>query len=238
MNVKTIAEKLGGNRYPGRGILLGRDEGGAHAVLVYFIMGRSDNSRNRVFVRTEDGIRTEAFDPSKLTDPSLIIYRPVRILGDTVIVSNGNQTDTIYEHLRSGGDFRSALMTRTFEPDAPIYTPRISGIIKPDGSYALSILKTMNGNPACCCRQFFEYDAPLPGAGHLIHTYREDGDPVPSYEGEPAAVSVPGSLDELAGAVWEALDKDNRVALFALRRNLKTGAMESRIINRFGDVTP
>jgi IMP cyclohydrolase len=240
MTARTIEEQLGGNRYPGRGILLGRDEGGAHAVLVYFIMGRSENSRNRVFVRTEDGIRTEAFDPSKMTDPSLIIYHPVRILGDTVIVTNGDQTDTIYEHLQKGGDFRSALLTRTFEPDAPIYTPRISGLIKPDGSYALSILKTLGGDPACCCRQFFEYDAPVPGAGHLIHTYKGDGNPVPSFEGEPVAVAVSGDLDALAGAVWNALDKDNRVSLFAMRKDFNTGAIESRIINRFGsgDATP
>ncbi|HHT17311.1 MAG TPA: inosine monophosphate cyclohydrolase [Papillibacter sp.] len=233
MKAMTIAEQLGGNPYPGRGILLGRDEGGAGAVLVYFIMGRSENSRNRVFVATEDGIRTEAHDPSKMTDPRLIIYHPVRIFGDTIIVTNGDQTDTIRDHLQNGGDFRSALLTRTFEPDGPIYTPRISGLLRPDGSYNLSILKTLGGDPACCCRQFFEYDAALPGVGHLIHTYKGDGDPVPSFEGEPVAVNVKGSLEEFAQNVWQALDKDNRVSLFALRKDLETGTVETRIINKF-----
>lgn len=233
MKAARIQERLGGNPYPGRGILLGRDEDGQGAVLVYFIMGRSENSRNRIFIPTEDGIKTEAYDPSKLTDPSLIIYHPVRILGDTVIVSNGDQTDTIRDHLISGGDFRSALMTRTFEPDGPIYTPRISGLLRPDGSYVLSILKPLDGDPGCCCRFFYDYDNPRPGLGHLIHTYRGDGNPVPSFEGEPLPVKVPGPLEEFAREVWRALNEDNRVALFALRRDLKTGAVETRIINKY-----
>jgi len=233
MKALTIGERLCGNPYPGRGILLGRDEDGTGAVLVYFIMGRSENSRNRVFVPTEDGIKTEAHAPSKMKDPSLIIYHPVRIMGDTVIVTNGDQTDTIRDHLRSGGDFRSALMTRTFEPDGPIYTPRISGLLRPDGSYVLSILKTLDGDPSCCCRFFYDYDCPLPGLGHLIHTYQGDGDPVPSFQGEPAPVKVSGGLEEYAREVWQALNSDNRVALFALRRDLKTGSVQTHIINKY-----
>jgi hypothetical protein len=179
MTPKDIITELSSNTYPGRGILLGRSEDGPRAVLHYFIMGRSTNSRNPVFVPTGDGIRTEAFDPSKMTDPSLIIYHPVRIVGDTVIVTNGDQTDTIWQTAGEENFFYKALQTRTFEPDAPNFTPRISGLLTPDGSYKLSILKSLGGNPACCCRQFFEYDAPLPGVGHLIHTYKCDGDPIP-----------------------------------------------------------
>ena len=212
--------------------MLGCSEDGTRAVLLYFIMGRSTNSRNRVFLPTDDGIRTEAFDPSKMTDPSLVIYHPVRIFDDSIIVTNGDQTDTIRAAVSSDNFFYSALRTRTFEPDAPNYTPRISGLIEPDGSYKLSILKSLDGSPACSCRQFFEYDAPVPGVGHLIHTYKSDGDPIPSYEGEPKAVAVKGSLRDYASAVWNALNADNKVSLFALSRDLTTGRIENFIINK------
>ncbi len=232
MTSTDIKTALSSNTYPGRGILLGRSEDGLRAVLIYFIMGRSENSRNRVFKRTDDGIRTEAFDPSKITDPSLIIYRPVRFFDDTIIVTNGDQTDTIRSAAPAENFFYSALLTRTFEPDAPNYTPRISGLVLPDGSYKMSILKSSDGNPDCCCRQFFEYDAPVPGIGHLIHTYKCDGAPIPSYEGEPKAVAVTGSLDDYANTVWDALNADNKVSLFALSKELLTGRIESTIINK------
>ena len=232
MTTRDIREELQSNTYPGRGIILGRSEDGTRAVLVYFIMGRSENSRNRVFVKTDDGIRTEAFDPSKMTDPSLIIYHPVRLLDNTVIVTNGDQTDTIRKAAGTENFFNSALLTRTFEPDAPNYTPRISGLIEPDGSYRLSILKSLDGDPSCCCRQFFEYDSPIPGIGHLIHTYKSDGAPIPSFEGEPKAVGVTGSFRDYALTVWDALNADNKVSLFALSKELATGVMESVTINK------
>jgi IMP cyclohydrolase len=230
--MKTIPNYLNGNPYPGRGILLGRSVDNACAVMAYFIMGRSENSRNRVFSLTEDGIRTEARDPRKMQDPSLIIYHPVRTLNGCTIVTNGDQTDTVRNAMAQGGDFRSALETRTFEPDAPNYTPRISGLVRPDGSYELSILKSLDGDPACCCRQFFSYDAPAAGAGHLIHTYETDGAPLPSFRGEPVLLTVDApDAAALCDQLWSALDADNRISLFVRYLNLATGEAETVIRN-------
>ncbi len=202
--------------YPGRGILLGKTPGGK-AVCAYFIMGRSGNSRNRVFEKTEDGIRTCAFDESKMTDPSLIIYHPVRRIaarnGETMIVTNGDQTDTIRDYLEAGKSWLDALFTRTFEPDEPNWTPRVSGVLEPDGAYMLSILR--NTCPDCCERFFYTYDAPTAGMGHFISTYEGFGSPLPSFHGEPVAVEIPETdARTLADAVWNALDRDNRVSLY------------------------
>ena len=231
------AAYLRGNEYPGRGILLGRSADDKHAVIAYFIMGRSVNSRNRVFTETEDGIRTEAHDPAKMEDPSLIIYHPVRVYDGKTIVTNGDQTDTIRDALAAGKCFRHALLTRAFEPDVPNYTPRISGIVAEDGSYKLSILKSLNGDPACCCRYFFEYDRPAAGMGHIIHTYAGDGSPLPSFEGEPRAVTLAaGSAAELAALLWENLNADNRVSLFVRYIDIATGAADTVIVNKHGEV--
>ena len=230
----NLTEYLQGNPYPGRGILLGRSADNRSAVIAYFIMGRSENSRNRVFEETGDGIRTRAFDESKMTDPSLIIYHPVRVMDSGVtIVTNGDQTDTIRDHILDGHCYRHALNTRTFEPDGPNYTPRISGVVKPDGSYNLSILKSLDGDPSCACRYFYEYDAPKAGVGHFIHTYERDGDPLPSFEGEPrrAAITAPDA-ETLAGDLWLALNDDNTVSLFVRYIDLATGDDETSIINK------
>lgn len=229
-----IIEYLQNNPYPGRGIMLGRSADDRCAVIAYFIMGRSENSRNRIFEETSDGIRTKAFDESKMTDPSLIIYHPVRRMENgTTIVTNGDQTDTIRDNILQGHCYRHALNTRTFEPDGPNYTPRISGVVKPNGSYDLSILKSLDGDPACACRYFYEYDAPKAGVGHFIHTYEADGNPLPSFEGEPRRVSVtaPGA-EALAGNLWLALNDDNKVSLFVRYIDLKTGEDETSIINK------
>lgn len=230
----TLPELLRGNPYPGRGIALGRSADGKRGVIVYFIMGRSENSRNRVFVETEDGIKTQAFDESKMTDPSLIIYHPVRLLpGGLLVVTNGDHTDTIRDFIAQGKCYRHALLKRTFEPDGPNWTPRISGILKPDGSYNLSILKTAGGDPSCCQRFFFEYDTPMPGAGHFISTYLTDGDPLPSFEGEPCWVDFQNeTARELADKVWEAMDGRNKVALFVRTIDQKSGETDSVIVNR------
>ena len=223
---------LRGNPYPGRGIVLGSSPDGEKSVIAYFIMGRSENSRNRVFVETPDGIRTQAFDPSKMTDPSLIIYAPVRVFGTSTIVTNGDQTDTIREGLAAGKTFAQALHTRTFEPDAPNYTPRISGVVKPDGSYNLSILKSFNGDPACCCRYFFEYDAPVAGYGHFIHTYRGDGDPLPSFEGEPEVITIDcATAGEFADLLWANLNEANKVSLFVRYTDIASGKTDDVIKN-------
>ena len=229
-----LTEYLQGNSYPGRGIMLGRSADNRYAVIAYFIMGRSENSRNRVFEETDDGIRTKAFDESRMTDPSLVIYHPVRRLDSGVtIVTNGDQTDTIREHILQGHCYRHALNTRTFEPDGPNYTPRISGLMKPDGSYNLSILKSMDGDPACCCRYFYEYEKPAAGAGHFIHTYEGDGDPLPSFEGEPRRVTVTApDAETLANDLWLALNEDNKVSLFVRYIDLATGDDETSIINK------
>ena len=228
-----IQDYLSANPYPGRGILMGRSRDGRHAVIAYFIMGRSENSRNRVFAETDDGIRTQAFDEAKMTDPSLIIYHPVRVFNGCTIVTNGDHTDTIRDGLAAGQDFRRSLMTRTFEPDAPHYTPRISGLLAKDGSYGLSILKTLDGAPSCCCRYLYSYDTPQAGLGHLIHTYEHDGDPLPSFEGEPRCVALSAKdAEELAGQIWDALNAENKVSLMVRLTNIRTGTSDTVIINR------
>lgn len=234
MNLLNLSEILRSNPYPGRGIVLGRSADGGKAVLAYFIMGRSENSRNRVFETTPDGIRTRAYDESKMTDPSLIIYHPLRVMEDgTAIVTNGDQTDTIRDSLLAGDCYRRALLQREFEPDAPNYTPRISGVLRPDGSYCLSILKSLDGDPSCCCRYFYEYDAPLAGTGHFIHTYETDGNPLPSFEGEPrrVAVSAPDAKS-WSEEIWAALNADHKVSLFVRYLDLATGAAEDVIVNK------
>ncbi len=236
MQKLDIAKELNGNSYPGRGIVIGRSADGKCAVTAYFIMGRSENSRNRIFVEDGRGIRTQAFDPSKLTDPSLIIYSPVRVLGNKTIVTNGDQTDTIYDMMNNQLTFEQALRTREFEPDAPNYTPRISGIIKVQDdrnfNYALSILKSANGNPDSCQRFTFTYKNPLNGEGHFIHTYMGDGNPLPSFEGEPKLVEISGSIDEFTDILWNNLNEDNKVSLFVRYINLETGKEETKIVNK------
>lgn len=234
MKTKTIEEALKPNSYPGRGIILGKSSDGKYGVIAYFIMGRSENSRNRVFVTEGEGIRTEAYDPAKLSDPSLIIYSPVRVLEDTTIVTNGDQTDTVYDFLKDGKSFADALRTRTFEPDAPNYTPRISGImhVGKELTYRLSILKSAEGNPDSVQRYFFQYNSPINGHGHLIHTYLCDGSPIPSFEGEPVLVELGNDLDSFTKTVWESLDADNKVSLFTRFIDLETGKAETRIVNK------
>ena len=229
----NLNDLLAQNSYPGRGILLGRSADNKKAVIAYFIMGRSVNSRNRIFAETEDGIRTKAFDESKMTDPSLIIYHPVRTVGDTTIVANGDQSDTIRDGLLTGEVFAQSLRKRTFEPDAPNYTPRISGILHGDGSYALSILKSADGDPASCRRQFFGYESPLAGQGHFISTYKCDGDPLPAFEGEPRQVGITApSAEILAQEMWKNLNEDNKVSLFVRYIDLQTRESETVIINK------
>ena len=236
MKCVNIAEYLGKNTYPGRGVMLGRSADGKSAVIGYFIMGRSVNSRNRIFTETEDGIRTQAFDESKMEDPSLIIYHPVRELNGSTIVTNGDQTDTVRDFMAEGKTFREALLTREFEPDGPNYTPRISGLLNPDGSYQLSILKSLDGDPACCCRYFYEYDKPQAGFGHIIHTYMTDGDPLPSFEGEPVKLTVDApDAAAMAELLWNSLNGDNKVSLFVRYIDLATGAAETVIKNKHLD---
>ncbi len=232
MDIIDIKKELNENVYPGRGIILGRSEDNKKAYIVYFIMGRSENSRNRVFTETEDGIKTEAFDPSKMVDPSLIIYHPVRKYGDDTVVTNGDQTDTVVNAMKEGKCFFHALKTREFEPDAPNFTPRISGIVYKNGSYKLSILKSLYGDPSCCCRYLFDYEAPKAGLGHFIHTYKCDGNPIPSFEGEPKPVKISGSIAEFADTVWASLNADNKVSLFARSIDLETGEEETVIVNK------
>ncbi len=232
---QDLPSLLRANPYPGRGIVLGSSPGASAAVIVYWIMGRSENSRNRVFEATEDGIRTRAFDESRMTDPFLIIYRPVRVVGRRVVVTNGDQTDTIRDFLLAGKTFAQALRTRTFEPDAPNCTPRISGLLEQDGTYTLSILKA--GCSGMCDRQFFEY-ACCADTGHFISTYQGDGDPLPSFAGEPVPVSIGcDGAEELAGALWESLDEANKVSLFVQYIDLETGFPETVIINKHGGRT-
>ena len=229
----NLNELLSSNSYPGRGILLGRSADNKKAVMAYFIMGRSVNSRNRIFAETEDGIRTRAFDESKMTDPSLIIYHPVRTVGDTTIVANGDQSDTIRDGLLTGEVFAQSLRKRTFEPDAPNYTPRISGILHGDGSYALSILKSADGDPSSCRRQFFGYENPLAGQAHFIHTYQCDGDPLPAFEGEPRQVAITApDAHTLAQEMWKNLNEDNKVSLFVRYIDLETRETVTVIINK------
>ena len=234
MDKLNLTELLESNAYPGRGIVLGRSTDNQYAIAAYFIMGRRENSRNRVFTVTEDGIRTEAHDPSKMTDPSLIIYHPVRQIGGDLIVTNGDQTDTIRDSLLAGKSFGQALHTREFEPDAPNYTPRISGFLCANGSFRLSILKSADGDPSCCLRYFYTYDHPLAGEGRFIHTYMGDGDPLPSFEGEPERVVLDApSAEALAEQMWNALNPDNKVSLFVRYINLEDGTEQQVIRNKF-----
>ena len=235
MEIQSLVNELSGCDYPGRGIVIGRSEDGTKAVTAYFIMGRSENSRNRVFVEDGEGIRTQAFDPSKLSDPSLIIYAPVRVLGDKTIVTNGDQTDTVYDLMKEGKTFEESLRTREFEPDGPNYTPRISGLMTVSSGkyeYAMSILKSHNGNPDQCDRYTFSYDAPVAGEGHFIHTYMKDGNPLPSFEGEPTWVKISGNIDEFTDMTWNNLNQDNKVSLFVRYIDIATGEYETRIINK------
>ncbi len=235
MEMISLEKELKENSYPGRGIIIGRSADGTKAVTAYFIMGRSVNSRNRVFVEDGEGIRTQAFDPSKLSDPSLIIYAPVRVLGNKTIVTNGDQTDTIYEGMDRQMTFEQSLRSREFEPDAPNYTPRISGIMHVEGgkySYALSILKSNNGDPAACNRFTFAYENCVAGEGHFIHTYKCDGDPLPSFEGEPKLVAIPDDMEEFAQMLWTSLNEDNKVSLFVRYIDIASGKYESKIINK------
>ena len=231
----SIEKELKENSYPGRGIVIGKSPNGKYAVTAYFIMGRSENSRNRVFVEDGEGIRTQAFDPSKLSDPSLIIYAPVRVLGNKTIVTNGDQTDTIYELMEKGQTFEQSLRTREFEPDGPNYTPRISGIMEVENgeyNYSMSILKSNNGNPDACNRYTFAYSNPVAGEGHFIHTYMCDGTTLPSFEGEPKLVAVKDDMNEFANDLWTSLNEDNKVSLVVRYIDIETGSYESVIINK------
>ncbi len=235
MEMLSLNEELKKNAYPGRGIVIGKSPDGKYAVTAYFIMGRSSNSRNRVFVEDGEGIRTQAFDPSKLEDPSLIIYAPVRVLGNKTIVTNGDQTDTIYEGMDKQLTFEQSLRCREFEPDGPNYTPRISGIMHIEGgryNYAMSILKSNNGNPDACNRYTFAYENPVAGEGHFIHTYMHDGNPLPSFEGEPKWVKIEGDIESFGNMLWENLNEDNKVSLFVRYIDIETGKYESRIYNK------
>lgn len=224
---------LAAKEYPGRGIILGKSEDN-RAVFAYFIMGRSTNSKNRVFEVSDDDIRTKAFDESLLSDPSLIIYSPVRVLGNKIIVTNGDQTDTIYEYLKDKKTFEDALYTRTFEPDAPNFTPRISGLIDIESGLKLklSILKSDEGDESQSLRFFYNYDNPKPGEGFLIHTYKENSDPLKSFEGEPIKVSLKGSIDEFANSLWNSLNTDNKISLAVRYIDMATGKYEQIIKNK------
>ena len=235
MKMLDLSQELKSNAYPGRGIVIGKSKDGKSAVTAYFIMGRSENSRNRVFLEEGRGIRTEAFDPSKLTDPHLIIYAPVRVLGNKLIVTNGDQTDTIYELMDKQYTFEQALRTREFEDDAPNYTPRISGILRfgeKGFNYAMSILKSANGDPSSCQRFTFSYNSPVAGQGHFIHTYMGDGSPLPSFEGEPKLVEISGDIDSFTDMLWTSLNEDNKVSLFVRYVDLETGAEDTMIVNK------
>ena len=230
-DLKTL---LSENTYPGRGIVIGKSADGKSAMFAYFIMGRSENSRNRIFERFDGGMRTKAFDESKLSDPSLIIYNPYLQIGDVDIITNGDQTNTIYDFLNDNKTFEDALMTREFEPDRPNYTPRISGIIyygDKDFNYSLSILKSADGDPEVCNRYFYRYD-PRAGIGHFIHTYECDGNPIPSFYGEPEVVTLPNTAEELADIVWSNLNNDNKVSLFVRSIPLNGGDPTEIIINK------
>jgi len=235
MEKLSIAKELSSNSYPGRGIVIGKSPNGEFAVCGYFIMGRSANSRNRIFVEDGEGIRTQAFDESKMEDPSLIIYSPVRVLGNKTIVTNGDQTDTIYEGMDKQQTFEQSLRSRKFEPDAPNLTPRISGIMHIDNgtyNYAMSILKSNNGDDSSCNRYTFAYENPAAGEGRFIHTYMQDGSPLPSFEGEPKLVDVVDDIDEYTKMLWDNLNEDNKVSLFVRYINIADGTYESRIVNK------
>lgn len=235
MKTLDIAALLRENAYPGRGIILGKTPDGKNAVIAYFIMGRSVNSRNRVFEATADGIRTKAFDESNLSDPHLIIYSPVRVLGNKTIVTNGDQTDTIYDHMDRQETFEQSLRTREYEDDAPNYTPRISGIVHMEDdsfNYAMSILKSADGNPDSVHRFTFSYNNPLCGEGHFIHTYMGDGNPLPSFEGEPEKIATVDDIDAFTDMLWNSLNEDNKVSLFVRYINVETKQATDRIVNK------
>ena len=235
MNLISLKDDLKNNSYPGRGIILGRTPDGMKAVAAYFIMGRSENSRNRIFVKEGEGIRTQAFDPLRLTDPSLIIYAPVRVLGNKTIVTNGDQTDTICRGLSRQMTFEQSLRSRTFEPDGPNYTPRISGLLDFENGkfhYAMSILKNSYGNTGSCCRYTFDYEDPSRGEGHFIHTYMRNQEPLPSFEGEPKPVKIMGNIEEFTAMLWENLNQENKVSLFVRYIDLSSGNYETRIVNK------
>lgn len=235
MNMLSLENELKSNAYPGRGIVIGKSPDGKKAVTAYFIMGRSSNSRNRVFVEDGEGIRTQAFDPSKLEDPSLIIYAPVRVLGNKTIVTNGDQTDTIYEGMDTQLTFEQSLRCREFEPDGPNYTPRISGIMHMENggfNYAMSILKSNNGNPGACNRYTFAYENPVAGEGHFIHTYMHDGNPLPSFEGEPKLVGISDDIQSFTDMLWNSLNEENKVSLFVRYIDIETGKTETKIVNK------
>ncbi|MBQ7360057.1 MAG: IMP cyclohydrolase [Lachnospiraceae bacterium] len=235
MNLLSLKQELENNAYPGRGIVIGKTPDGKKAVTAYFIMGRSVNSRNRVFVEEGQGIRTEAFDPSKLEDPSLIIYAPVRVLGNKTIVTNGDQTDTIYDGMDQQLTFEQSLRCREFEPDGPNYTPRISGVMHIENgkyNYAMSILKSNNGNPDACNRYTFAYENPVAGEGHFIHTYMHDGNPLPSFEGEPKWVEMMDDMEAFTQMLWESLNEENKVSLFVRYIDIATGEYETKIVNK------
>ena len=235
MKVLSLEQELKSHSYPGRGIIIGKSADGTKAVTAYFIMGRSVNSRNRIFVTEGEGIRTEAFDPSKMEDPSLIIYAPVRVLGNQTIVTNGDQTDTIYQGLSDHLTFEQFLRSRKFEPDGPNYTPRISGILQAEHGqfhYALSILKSDNGNPEACNRYTFTYENPINGQGHFIHTYARNEEPLPSFEGEPKPVEIPNDIDAFTTMLWNSLNEENKVSLFVRFIDLTVNTYETRIINK------
>ncbi len=235
MNKVSLEQELKSNAYPGRGIVIGKTPDGTKAVAAYFIMGRSENSRNRVFVTEGEGIRTQAFDPSKLVDPSLIIYAPVRVLGNKTIVTNGDQTDTIYEGMDRQMTFEQSLRSREFEPDGPNYTPRISGIMHIENgtyNYAMSILKSNQGDPSSCNRYTFAYENPRAGEGRFIHTYMHDGNPLPSFEGEPKLVEMMDDMEAFTQMLWSSLNEENKVSLFVRYIDLATGAYETKIVNK------
>jgi len=233
---KSLAQAVGATRYPGRGIIAGLHKDGKRAVAAYFIMGRSANSRNRVFELKDGALKTRARDEAAMVDPSLILYTALRVCGSYTIVTNGNQTDTIAEAIAHGGDSIAALCAREYEPDAPNFTPRISAVLDARGGglcYQLSILKRASGEPASCQRFFYQYDAPQPGVGHFIHTYSGDGEPLPSFSGEPEPIPLGGSIDEITGELWEYLDEENKVALYVRTIDLPTGCVDERIVNKY-----
>lgn len=235
MEMLNIETQLQENSYPGRGIIIGRSADGTKAVTAYFIMGRSENSRNRIFVEDGEGIRTQAFDESKLTDPSLIIYAPVRVLGNKTIVTNGDQTDTIYEGMDRQLTFEQSLRSREFEPDGPNYTPRISGVMHVENgkyNFAMSILKSNNGDPSSCSRYTYAYENAKAGEGRFIHTYMHDGNPLPSFEGEPKLIAIPDDMESFADALWSSLNAENKVSLFVRYIDIATGEYATKIINK------
>lgn len=235
MKLVKLADELKSTSYPGRGIVIGRSADGKTAVTAYFIMGRSENSRNRVFVEDGEGLRTQAFDESKMIDPHLIIYWPVRVLGNKTIVTNGDQTDTINDGLKDGKTFEQSLLGREFEDDAPNYTPRISGLMNVEGGkfdFSMSILKSDSGDGSRCNRYTYDYSNPKEGVGRYIHTYMGNGSPLPSFEGEPELVELKGDINELTDKIWNSLNADNKVSLFVRYIDVATGKYESRIVNR------